>query len=464
MKKLALTLALSVVFFASEAYSQNFTTLVEFTGSGGPATGADPISSLTISGTTLYGMTSQGGASNYGNIFSVGTDGTNFHNLVSFTGGGGSANGRFPIGSLTLSGATLYGMTTEGGNGNGNIFNVGTGGTNYQNLDSLGTDGQYPVGSPTVSGTAIYGMTLEGGAGFGNIFSVGTGGTNYQNLYSFPEVFFPSGGAVIGVNGSLTLSGTTLYGVTQDGGNARYGNIFSISTSGTNYQNLVSFTGSSGTATGEGPTGTLILSGTTLYGMTNNGGADGYGNIFSVGTDGTSYQSLLSFTGSGGTASGEYPAGSLILSGTTLYGMTQNGGLDEGGNIFSVGIDGSDYQNLYNFTDGDDGALPRGDLTLSGGTLFGISLYGANADGTIFALTLPTSAPAPEPGTLTHVVFAALAFASCRLLRKVRKRYHERAGVSKKSTLESFTKPKFVPFSLETPECYTSVSTNTSGN
>jgi hypothetical protein len=48
--------------------------------------------------------------------------------------------------------------------------------------------------------------------------------------------------------------------------------------------------------------------------------------------------------------------------------------------------------------------------------------------------------------------------------RGQQKGYHERAGVSKKSTLESFAKPKFVPFSLETPECYTSVSTNTSGN
>ncbi len=42
-------------------------------------------------------------------------------------------------------------------------------------------------------------------------------------------------------------------------------------------------------------------------------------------------------------------------------------------------------------------------------------------------------------------------------------RYHERAGVSKKSTLGSVINPKCHPFP-ETPECYTSVSTNTSGN
>jgi hypothetical protein len=43
-------------------------------------------------------------------------------------------------------------------------------------------------------------------------------------------------------------------------------------------------------------------------------------------------------------------------------------------------------------------------------------------------------------------------------------RYHERAGVSKKSTLGSFRKPKLCTFFRETPACYILVSTNTSGN
>jgi hypothetical protein len=432
MKELALTLALGVAFCASRAYSQAFTTLIEFTGSGGTATGADPTGSLTLSGTRLYGMTSQGGASHDGNIFSVGTDGTNFQNLVSFTGSSGTASGDFPLGSLTVSGAALYGMTRAGGNGNGaygfgNIFSVGTGGTNYQNLVSFtgsgGTaNGEYPGGSLIVGGTLLYGMTLEGGAGFGNIFSVGTGGTNYQNLVSFPI----SGSAVSDANGSLALGGTTLYGMTANGGNEGYGNIFSVGTDGTNYQNLVSFTGTGGTAGGGYPHGGLTFSGTTLYGMTE--GVSGFGNIFSVGTDGTNYQNLLSFTGTGGSADGEDPSGSLILSGTTLYGMTQSGGVDEDGNIFSVGIDGSGYQDLYSFTDGTDGALPRGDLTLSGGTLFGMALYGANGDGTVFALVIP------EPGTLALVGAAAVVTVSnrwrrIRSRRKWRRKAAQCAGV-----------------------------------
>ena len=39
----------------------------------------------------------------------------------------------------------------------------------------------------------------------------------------------------------MTLSGTTLYGMTSSGGATRVGNAFSVSTSGTNYQNLIAF-------------------------------------------------------------------------------------------------------------------------------------------------------------------------------------------------------------------------------
>jgi uncharacterized repeat protein (TIGR03803 family) len=143
----------------------------------------------------------------------------------------------------------------------------------------------------------------------------------------------------------------------------------------------------------------LTLSGTTLYGMTEEGGANADGNVFSVGTNGANYKNIVSFTGTGGSAVGDNPFGSLILSGTTLYGVTVSGGANADGNIFSVGIDGTGYRDLYDFTGGTDGGFPVADLTLSGGTLFGMTNRGGtNGDGTVFALALP--APTPEPGTL----------------------------------------------------------------
>ena len=333
---------IALLLVSGQAKAQTFTTLLTFNGTNG----ADPMGDLTLSGTTLYGMTEGGGTTGDGNIFSIGTDGSGFQNLLSFSG----TNGQYPaFGNLAISGTTLYGMTRNGGTaGDGNIFSVGTNGSGFQNLLSFsGTNGQLPFGSLTLSGTTLYGMTLQGGtAGNGSIFSIGTNGSGFQNLLSF------SGTNGMNPYGNLTLSGTTLYGMTLKGGTAGNGNIFSIGTNGSGFQNLLSFSGTNGM----NPFGSLTLSGTTLYGMTFTGG-----NIFSIGTNGSSFQNLLSFSGTNGT----YPEGSLTLSGTTLYGMTPQGGTAGFGNIFSIGTNGSGFQNLFSFDFITNGMQPQGSMTMA---------------------------------------------------------------------------------------------------
>jgi uncharacterized repeat protein (TIGR03803 family) len=366
-----------------------------------------PVGGVALSGTTLYGMTNPEAAQKYGNIFSVGIDGSNYRNLVSFTGAHGTAVGAYPYGSLTVSGSTLYGMTQGGGAGFGNVFSLGTDGTKFQNLVSFtglsGTaSGYFPYGSLTLGGSTLYGMTSEGGANLdGNIFSVGTDGSSYRNLLSFTG----TGGAASGYYpyGSLTLGGTMLYGMTQFGSVDQGGNVFSIGTDGTNFRNLVSLY--------QLPIGSLTLNGAKLFGTY----PGTYGAIFSVGVDGTGYGDLTRLTGTSGTALGRNPE-DLTLSGTTLYGMTEAGGTYDAGTIFSVGVDGKGFQTLYSFTDGADGADPIGDLTLSGGTLFGVtSAGGASGYGTVFALTLPV----PEPGTLALV--GAMFLAGCLWRRRWRR-------------------------------------------
>ena len=80
-------------------------------------------------------------------------------------------------------------------------------------------------------------------------------------------------------------------------------NIFKVGINGTGFTNLVSFSGTSGSFLGDGPYGDLTLSGTTLYGMTSSGGTAGYGNVFSVGINGTGFQNIVSFTGADGRLS-----------------------------------------------------------------------------------------------------------------------------------------------------------------
>ncbi|MCX6766874.1 MAG: cadherin domain-containing protein [Candidatus Moranbacteria bacterium] len=279
-------------------------------------------------------------------------------------------------------------------------------GQTFTLLKSIGSSnyGASPVSSPTLSadGNTLYGMTEGGGsASLGIIYSIGLDGSNFTILHSF------TGGTTDGANpyGSLTLSadGNTLYGMTSNGGSANKGVIFSMATTGGAMTYLHSFTG--GTTDGANPRGSLILSGSTLYGMTNigssGGSASNKGVIFSIATTGGTMTYLHSFTG--GTTDGAIPYGSLTLSagGNTLYGMTSagssGGSASNVGVIFSMATTGGTMTYLHSFTGGTtDGANPRGSLILSGSTLYGMTSSGGSSaakDGIILLQTLDIDPP-----------------------------------------------------------------------
>ncbi len=132
----------------------------------------------------------------------------------------------------------------------------------------------------------------------------------------------------------MTLSGSTLYGTTRFGGGAA-GTVFKVNTDGTGDAILHTFLGQSG-GDGANPVGDLLLVGSTLYGTTPTGGANALGVLFSINTDGTGYSVLHSFAG--GAADGANPASGLVLSGSTLYGMTGTGGSNNLGTIFSFPV------------------------------------------------------------------------------------------------------------------------------
>ena len=69
--------------------------------------------------------------------------------------------------------------------------------------------------------------------------------------------------------------------------------------------------------------------------MTFSGGTVADGTIFKIGRDGSGFNVMHSFLS--GTNDGRNPSGSLIQSGSTLYGMTQLGGINGNGVIFNIG-------------------------------------------------------------------------------------------------------------------------------
>ncbi|HVT27160.1 MAG TPA: choice-of-anchor tandem repeat GloVer-containing protein [Lacipirellulaceae bacterium] len=342
-----------------------------------------------VNGSTIYGLTRNGGSSDYGVVFRVSTVGTEYtvlHNFAPYT--MQAPNGREPFGSLALSGSTLYGMTTGGGgSGTGTLFKIDTDGSGFGLLHSFtggGTDGANPYGSVIISGTTMYGMTYGGGdsPSFGTIFKINVDGSGYTILHDF------DGGSTDGANpyGQLTLSGSTLYGMTFRGGSSsNLGTIFKIDTDGNNFSLLHSFLG--GSTDGNSPQGSLALAEGTLYGMTTVGGAN-QGTVFKINTDGSGFGLLHSFVIS--ASDGTNPSGDVTVVGSKLYGMTYGGGSSGIGTVFQMNTDGSGFSLLHSFTGGAaDGKRPFGSLSLSGSTLFGLTERGGTSGdglGTIFAI------------------------------------------------------------------------------
>lgn len=166
--------------------------------------------------------------------------------------------------------------------------------------------------------------------------------------------------------------------MTQLGGANNDGCVFSINTNGSSYRDLFDFKRPDGWS----PYGSLALSAGVLYGMTYIGGVSHLGNIFSIDTNGNNEAILYSFT----YLNGEYPDGTLILSGGLLYGMIAAGGAFGPGCMFSINTNGSNYTHLMDFN-GTDGGSPTGDLILSGRKLYGMTPEGGTHDsGVIFSI------------------------------------------------------------------------------
>jgi uncharacterized repeat protein (TIGR03803 family) len=239
------------------------------------------------------------------------------------------------------------------------------------------SDGGNPVGGLILSGSTLYGTAFHGGtAGLGAVFAANAMGTGFTTLHSFTN---GSDGCFTGAG--LILSGNCLYGTAVAGGANGYGTVFAVNTDGANFTTLYSFTNGSDGAT---PDAGLILSGSTLYGTASGGGSSGHGTVFSVNTNGTNFTTLYAFTNG---SDGANPVAGLILSGSTLYGTALAGGSSDYGTVFSVNTNGTNFMTLYSFTNGSDGANPAAGLILSGGTLYGTaSAGGSSGNGTVFSI------------------------------------------------------------------------------
>src|SRR5690242_16084603 len=126
----------------------------------------------------------------------------------------------------------------------------------------IGSDSAQPLAGLVSSGNTLYGTTDGSVSYTGTVFSINADGTDFKLLHVFNYITDGDG-----LDAELTLSGDTLYGTANIGGNAplepfKFGTIFKLKTDGTGFTKLYTFTGKTD---GAWPHAGLVLSGNTLY-------------------------------------------------------------------------------------------------------------------------------------------------------------------------------------------------------
>ena len=276
--------------------------------------GKTPVGGLVL-GTdgNLYGTTELGGANGFGNIFKITPFGV-LTVLYDFT---GAADGGLPVAPL------MIGL-------DGNFHGVSYPGVAYK----LSPTGVFTVvaKTPTVSygplvqlkGGSFFGTTEFGGThSAGTIYKI-TGSTS-TILYNFdgPSGSFPIGGLVQGSDGNL-------YGTTTAGGTTNGGVIFRITPAGV-YSVVVNFDSAHPLGGYEAFAGLIAGSDGYLYGATIWGGTAGYGVIFRVTTTGA-YTVLHNFNAPRGDGAYSTP---MQHTNGQIFGMTERGGANLKGVIYS---------------------------------------------------------------------------------------------------------------------------------
>jgi uncharacterized repeat protein (TIGR03803 family) len=293
----------------------------------------------------FYGTNYAGGANGKGFVFKLTPEGVmtilHFFSDGSVANDGANPN----PGLARSSDGTLYGTTRNGGSsGGGTIFTISQTGTETvtHNFGDGSTthDGLNPGAGLLVTSTGfVIGTTQNGGsAGHGAVYLVVQGGSD-SILHSFGDNTVANDGLPGNANGAPALvEGTdhNVYGVTAAGGSAGNGCVYEINLNTGVTSVLHSFGDGSVTNDGANPVASLLLGyDGNFYGVTQAGGSAGDGTIFSITSTGT--ETIIHHFGDGTTANdGTGPVGSLHQGADgNFYGTTAMGGAGFG-TVFQI--------------------------------------------------------------------------------------------------------------------------------
>jgi uncharacterized repeat protein (TIGR03803 family) len=280
---------------------------------GRPIAGADG---------ALYGVTSAGGAGQQGVLYRLSVHGV-FKILHAFT---GAQDGGTPKVGLTLaSDGTLYGVTSAGGaKGHGTLFRCTPEGQ-FETVCALSEDLGTDLASPLLlcPDSTIYGAARSGGtSGQGAVLRLGASGC-LETLHTFwtDEGVLPLSGLVRDDSGRL-------YASASQGGRDGMGTLLAMDADGSNVTILKHFQGLSRSQPdvreGASPVTLYLGPRGELFGTTLRGGEADAGILYKSSVDGSDFEVLYTYTGSGddpkyGMVFGE--DGSVFIPGQTTAGL-----------------------------------------------------------------------------------------------------------------------------------------------
>ncbi len=392
MKSSSTSLTLAVVFacaaftpsLAVRAQAQTVTAIASFDSQ----VALGPVAPIQATDGNFYGIAA-GGVHGQGVIYRITPDGKLSY-LYNFCSQPECADGEEGTSSPILGrDGNLYGVTSFGGsNGSGTIYKLTLGGklTVLHNFcpPTSCSDGTDSYGLLQGSDGNFYGTTFQGGtSNSGTIFRISPSG-EFKVLYNFcalancADGWSPESPPIQSSDGNF-------YGTTIGGGSMQGGVLYKLTPSGTYsvVRNFCAYSNSS--CTGSQPESIVQDASGNFFGITQSGGANGYGSVFEI-TSTHHYKALHSFNSDTG----------ISLPGLTLgndgnvYGRTAGSSFGlNGGTLFQVTSEGG-YKRLYTFSnDCLTGCTPWWGPLFQGtdGLLYGAAIYGGSGGGgTVFAL------------------------------------------------------------------------------
>ena len=323
----------------------------------GLETGSTPYGGITVDSTgNLFGTTYTGGSGNGGTVYEV-PSGSNTIAVVAPFDPLGSSPGTYPGGVTLDAHGDLYGLTYQGDNGKGTVYEIASGSNTADTILSFnGTDGATPYGQLSIDAAGnLYGTASSGGENnSGTVFEIASGSSAITTIASFngADGTSPMGGVALDPMGNL-------YGVTSGGGQFSDGTVFEVANGSNTITSLANFNG----ADGANPYAGVTLDATgDLFGTAAAAGPDGDGTVFELVKGSSTLADLggFSVSSSGSYPNGQFPTGRVALDPAgNLYGTAAGGGAAGDGTVFEI-AKGSTAETILASFDGSNGQAPEG--------------------------------------------------------------------------------------------------------